>query len=65
MYLFLNIFSVENTRSKFLFYGVSDNEHMKESLEQYLNADIIPDFLGGPCKVCIYEIFYFFFLNCK
>lgn len=43
----------ENTRSKFLFYGITDDEHTKESLEQYIDAEIVPDFLGGPCKVGI------------
>lgn len=49
----------ENTRSKFLFHGGADCLHMKDGLEQYIDPDIIPDFLGGPCKVSLN-----FILNC-
>lgn len=48
----------ENTRSKFLFYGGPDCLHMKDGLEQYIESDIIPDFLGGPCKVGRVKIYY-------
>ncbi|XP_061386869.1 protein real-time isoform X2 [Musca vetustissima] len=51
----VSAFIDENTRSKFLFYGISDDEHTKESLEQYIDAEIVPDFLGGPCKTLIHE----------
>ncbi|XP_013101535.1 protein real-time [Stomoxys calcitrans] len=51
----VSAFIDENTRSKFIFYGVTDCEQMKESLEQYIDAEIIPDFLGGPCKTLIHE----------
>ncbi|XP_073823470.1 real-time isoform X2 [Musca autumnalis] len=51
----VSAFIDENTRSKFLFYGITDDEHTKESLEQYIDADIVPDFLGGPCKTLIHE----------
>lgn len=54
IYIFFNYkskpFTDEHTRSKFLFYG-PDCAHMKEGLSQYLDEEIIPDFLGGPCKV--------------
>ncbi|XP_017048396.1 protein real-time [Drosophila ficusphila] len=44
----------EHTRSKFLFYG-SDCANMKDGPAQYLDEDIVPDFLGGPCKNMIHE----------
>ncbi|XP_067620289.1 protein real-time [Eurosta solidaginis] len=51
----VSAFIHENTRSKFLFYGGPDCLHMKDGLEQYIDSDIIPDFLGGPCKTLIHE----------
>lgn len=51
----VSAFIDENTRSKFLFYGGPDCIHMKDGLEQYMDSDIIPDFLGGPCKTLIHE----------
>ncbi|KAH8272187.1 hypothetical protein KR018_010648 [Drosophila ironensis] len=50
----VSTFIDEHTRSKFLFYG-PDNVHMKEGLSQYLNEDMVPDFLGGPCKTMIHD----------
>ncbi|KAH8335781.1 hypothetical protein KR074_001527 [Drosophila pseudoananassae] len=50
----VSAFIDEHTRSKFLFYG-PDCAHMKEGLSQYLDEEIIPDFLGGPCKTMIHE----------
>lgn len=41
----------EYTRSKFLFYGGPDCLHMKDGLEMYIDSEVIPDFLGGPCTV--------------
>lgn len=41
----------EHTRTKFLFYGGPDCLHMKDGLELYIDSSVIPDFLGGPCKV--------------
>ncbi|XP_050318700.1 protein real-time [Bactrocera neohumeralis] len=51
----VSAFIHENTRSKFLFYGGPDCLHMKDGLEQYIDSEIIPDFLGGPCKTLIHE----------
>ncbi|ALC37995.1 retm [Drosophila busckii] len=50
----VSAFIDEHTRSKFLFYG-PDCEHMREGLAQYIDEEIVPDFLGGPCKTMIHE----------
>lgn len=50
---FANFISDENTRSKFLFYGGPDCLHMKDGLEVYIDSEVIPDFLGGPCEVSV------------
>ncbi|XP_030377346.1 protein real-time [Scaptodrosophila lebanonensis] len=50
----VSAFIDENTRSKFLFYG-PDCAHMKDGLTQYIDEEIVPDFLGGPCKTMIHE----------
>nr|XP_044249354.1 protein real-time-like [Drosophila takahashii] len=50
----VSAFIDEHTRSKFLFYG-PDFAHMKDGLAQYLDGEVIPDFLGGPCKTMIHE----------
>ncbi|XP_023159864.1 protein real-time [Drosophila hydei] len=50
----VSAFIDEHTRSKFLFYG-PDCEHMKDGLAQYIDEEIVPDFLGGPCKTMIHE----------
>ncbi|XP_073823469.1 real-time isoform X1 [Musca autumnalis] len=66
----VSAFIDENTRSKFLFYGITDDEHTKESLEQYIDADIVPDFLGGPCKPSLASLSYvdqitpYYFTHC-
>ncbi|GBP59552.1 Protein real-time [Eumeta japonica] len=39
----------DNTRSKFLFYGGKDYLQAGGLLD-YIPKDLIPDFLGGPCK---------------
>ncbi|XP_037958473.1 protein real-time [Teleopsis dalmanni] len=51
----VSAFIDENTRSKFLFHGGADCLHMKDGLEQFIDANIIPDFLGGPSKTLIHE----------
>ncbi|KNC22721.1 Protein real-time [Lucilia cuprina] len=51
----VSAFIDENTRSKFLFYGGADCLHMPDGLEQYIDKDIIPEFLGGSCKTLIHE----------
>lgn len=43
--------SDENTRSKFLFYGGTECVNINDGLEYYIDAGLIPDFLGGPCSV--------------
>lgn len=53
--IFIIFFTDEHTRSKFLFYG-PDCEHMKDGLAQYIDEEIVPDFLGGPCKVTLFLI---------
>ncbi|XP_002065256.3 protein real-time [Drosophila willistoni] len=50
----VSAFIDEHTRSKFLFYG-PDLAHMKEGLVQYIDEEIVPDFLGGGCKTMIHE----------
>ncbi|KAH8415142.1 hypothetical protein KR215_005415 [Drosophila sulfurigaster] len=50
----VSAFIDEHTRSKFLFYG-PDCEHMRDGLAQYIDEEIVPDFLGGPCKTMIHE----------
>ncbi|SPP86173.1 protein real-time isoform X1 [Drosophila guanche] len=50
----VSAFIDEHTRSKFLFYG-PDCAHMTDGLAQYIDEEIVPDFLGGPCKTMIHE----------
>ncbi|XP_017086353.1 protein real-time isoform X2 [Drosophila eugracilis] len=50
----VSAFIDDHTRSKFLFYG-PDCAHIKEGLAQYLDEEIVPDFLGGSCKTMIHE----------
>lgn len=45
----------ENTRSKFLFYGGKDYLQPGGLLD-YIPKDLIPDFLGGPCKVRTFNV---------
>lgn len=52
------IITDENTRSKFLFYGGPECVHVKDGLEFYIDAGVIPDFLGGPCTVCFNQKIY-------
>uniref|UniRef100_A0A1A9V7F8 CRAL-TRIO domain-containing protein n=1 Tax=Glossina austeni TaxID=7395 RepID=A0A1A9V7F8_GLOAU len=51
----VSAFINDNTRSKFIFYGVADANTMKEGLEQYIDSELIPDFLGGTCKTLVHE----------
>ncbi|KAH9644944.1 hypothetical protein HF086_010152 [Spodoptera exigua] len=44
----------ENTRSKFLFYGGKDYLQPGGLLD-YIPKELIPDFLGGPCKSFVHE----------
>lgn len=48
--------SDENTRSKFLFYGGNDYLQSPGGLVHYIPENVVPDFLGGPCKVSIHYI---------
>lgn len=43
----------ENTRSKFLFYGGNDYLQSPGGITDYMPESVVPDFLGGPCKVSI------------
>lgn len=42
----------EKTRTKFLLYGGNDYQE-EGGLVDYIDASIVPDFLGGPCEVPI------------
>lgn len=46
-------FADENTRSKFLFFGGPDCMHAEDGIEQYIDTDKIPSFLGGSCNVSV------------
>lgn len=50
----------ENTRSKFLFYGGKDYLQAGGLLD-YIPKDLIPDFLGGPCKVRFLDHFHLYY----
>lgn len=47
----------ETTRTKFLFYGGNDYQ-ASGGLSEFITVDDMPDFLGGPCKVSCFTIFY-------
>ncbi|OWR53159.1 hypothetical protein KGM_207496 [Danaus plexippus plexippus] len=49
LWTIVSTFIDENTRSKFLFYGGKDYLQPGGLLD-YIPKDLIPDFLGGPCK---------------
>lgn len=51
----VSTFIHENTRSKFLFYGGTECVNINDGLEYYIDAGIIPDFLGGPCSTLLHE----------
>lgn len=51
IYFFSLKFTDENTRSKFLFYGGNDYTQTSGGLSDYIPENVVPDFLGGPCKV--------------
>lgn len=60
-------FSDETTRTKFLFYGGNDYQ-ASGGLSEFITAHDLPDFLGGPCKVYIFnfeniQCFYFFVID--
>lgn len=61
----MNFITDENTRSKFLFYGGPDCIHMKDGLEVYIDSEVIPDFLGGPCSVSNFILIMYSILNNK
>lgn len=54
LWTIVSTFIDENTRSKFLFYGGKDYLQAGGLLD-YLPKDLIPDFLGGPCKSFVHE----------
>ncbi|XP_073956386.1 real-time [Choristoneura fumiferana] len=54
LWTIVSTFIDENTRSKFLFYGGKDYLQPGGLLD-YIPKDLIPDFLGGPCKSFVYE----------
>ncbi|CAK1551372.1 unnamed protein product [Leptosia nina] len=54
LWTIVSTFIDENTRSKFLFYGGKDYLQAGGLLD-YIPKDIIPDFLGGPCKSFVHE----------
>lgn len=46
------LFLDENTRNKFIFYCGTDYQEQNEGgLTDYIDAEYIPDFLGGPSEV--------------
>ncbi|KAF9805409.1 hypothetical protein SFRURICE_018300, partial [Spodoptera frugiperda] len=49
LWTIVSTFIDENTRSKFLFYGGKDYLQPGGLLD-YIPKELIPDFLGGPCK---------------
>ncbi|XP_052753438.1 protein real-time isoform X2 [Galleria mellonella] len=54
LWTIVSTFIDENTRSKFLFYGGKDYLQPGGLLD-YIPKDLIPDFLGGPCKTDIVD----------
>ncbi|KAG7308349.1 hypothetical protein JYU34_005545 [Plutella xylostella] len=54
LWTIVSTFIDENTRSKFLFYGGKDYLQAGGLLD-YIPRDLIPDFLGGPCKSFVHE----------
>ncbi|XP_045536545.1 protein real-time isoform X1 [Papilio machaon] len=54
LWTIVSTFIDENTRSKFLFYGGKDYLQAGGLLD-YIPKDLIPDFLGGPCKSFVHE----------
>ncbi|KAL4712074.1 hypothetical protein ACJJTC_005310 [Scirpophaga incertulas] len=54
LWTIVSTFIDENTRSKFLFYGGKDYLQPGGLLD-YIPSDLIPDFLGGPCKSFVHE----------
>ncbi|CAH2244599.1 jg11714 [Pararge aegeria aegeria] len=54
LWTIVSTFIDENTRSKFLFYGGKDYLQQGGLLD-YIPKDLIPDFLGGPCKSFVHE----------
>ncbi|XP_068633435.1 protein real-time [Battus philenor] len=54
LWTIVSTFIDENTRSKFLFYGGKDYLQPGGLLD-YIPKDLIPDFLGGPCKSFVHE----------
>lgn len=48
----------ETTRTKFLFYGGNDYQ-ASGGLSEFIAVDVMPDFLGGSCKVSSFS-----FINC-
>ncbi|XP_041978967.1 protein real-time isoform X2 [Aricia agestis] len=54
LWTIVSTFIDENTRSKFLFYGGKDYLQPGGLLD-YIDKDLIPDFLGGPCKSFVHE----------
>ncbi|XP_053664225.1 protein real-time [Anopheles marshallii] len=55
LWTIVSTFIDENTRSKFLFFGGPDCMHAEDGIEQYIDTDKIPSFLGGSCSTLIHE----------
>ncbi|XP_049286807.1 protein real-time isoform X2 [Anopheles funestus] len=55
LWTIVSTFIDENTRSKFLFFGGPDCMHAEDGIEQYIDTDKIPSFLGGSCNTLIHE----------
>ncbi|XP_050077208.1 protein real-time isoform X1 [Anopheles maculipalpis] len=56
LWTIVSTFIDENTRSKFLFFGGPDCMHAEDGIEQYIDTDKIPSFLGGSCNPSILTV---------
>ncbi|XP_034942017.1 protein real-time [Chelonus insularis] len=56
LWTLISTFIHENTRNKFIFYCGTDYQEQNEGgLTDYIDAEYIPDFLGGPSETCVME----------
>lgn len=51
LWTLVSTFIDKNTQTKFIFYAGNDLIQQFRSLTEYISEDVIPDFLGGTCKV--------------
>ncbi|XP_053598796.1 protein real-time isoform X1 [Microplitis demolitor] len=56
LWTLISTFIHENTRNKFIFYCGSDYQEQNDGgLTDYIDAEYIPDFLGGPSETYVME----------